>query len=355
MAHLRHARPAKKTNNARALVNAVLSTSNPFVVPEDPEQVLQILFDLANHARSLDRQLSLARETFGGHDASSVPVPTITAVPFLSGIPEAEKDRDVEDSIEQLTAELGKVALSHEKRHIGKSSYYMLVVSVMDARRGTSSSSDRAFLTTIFRNHKRPEFWSPLPWQQTLKITVPPFVFPEDDLFYDLIDLYFTRHHPFFPLLHRPTFERLVAEGLHLRDRSFGATVLAVCAIASRQSNDPRAFCEDTTSEHSLGWKYFRQIPLIRDSFTEPPTLYDIQLCSLAVYFLQTAPSPDAAWTIVGVGIRSAQEMGLHRKDANSEKTVEDELWRRAFWTLVCMDVFLSTSLGRPRATTPDE
>ncbi|KAL0069689.1 Gypsy retrotransposon integrase-like protein 1 [Marasmius tenuissimus] len=289
----------KKGNDARALVNAVLSTSKPFVIPKDPEHVRQILFDLANHARSLDRQLSLTRETFGGYDASSVP--TITAVPSLSDTPEAKEDGDVEDSIEQLTAELRK-------------------------------------------------------WQQTLRIRAPPFVFPEDDLFYDLIDLYFTRHHPFFPLLHRPTFESLVAEGLHLRDRSFGATVLAVCAIASRQFNDPRAFCEGTTSEHSLGWKYFRQIPLIRDSFTEPPTLYDIQLCSLAVYFLQTAPTPEAAWTIVGAGIRSAQEMGLHRKDASSElKTVEDELWRRAFWTLVCMDVFLSTSLGRPRATTPDE
>ncbi|KAK1222311.1 Gypsy retrotransposon integrase-like protein 1 [Marasmius sp. AFHP31] len=343
--------PARKANNARALVNAILSTSKRFVIPDDPESVRQILVDLANYARSLDRQISLAKETFGGLDASSMSA--TTAAPSLRGTPEVEEDGEVEDSIEQLTTELRKVALSHEKRHIGKSSYYMLVQSVMDARRGTSG--DRAFITAVFQNHQRPEFWKPLPWQQTLRIKVAPFVFPEDDLFHDLINLYFTRHHPFFPLLHRPTFERLIAEGLHLRDRSFGATVLTVCAIASRQSNDPRAFWHGTTSEHSLGWKYFQQVPLIRDSFTEPPTLYDIQLCSLAVYFLQTAPTPEAAWTIVGVGIRSAQEMGLHRKDAKSEKTVEDELWRRAFWILVMMDVFLSTSLGRPRATTPDD
>ncbi|KAJ8073924.1 Gypsy retrotransposon integrase-like protein 1 [Marasmius tenuissimus] len=327
--------PARKANNARALVNAILSTSKPFVIPEDSESIRQILVDLANYARSLDRQISLSRETLGGHDASSMS--TTTAAPSLRGTPEAEEDREVEDSIEQLTTELRKVALSHEKRHIiGKSSYYMLVQSVMDARRG--ASGDRAFITTVFKNHQRPGFWKPFPWQQTLRIQVPSFVFPEDDLLYDLIDLYFTRHHPLFPLLHRPTFERLIAEGLHLRDRSFGATVLAVCAIASRQSNDPRAFCEGTTSEHSLGWKYFRQIPLLRDSFTESPTIYDIQLCSLAAYFLQIAPTPEAAWTLVGVGIRSAQEIGLHRKSTSSEKTVEDELWRRAFWILVLMD-----------------
>ncbi|KAK1222318.1 Gypsy retrotransposon integrase-like protein 1 [Marasmius sp. AFHP31] len=236
---------------------------------------------------------------------------------------------------------------------MGKSSYYMLIQSAMDARGG--SLEDYASTTAVFNKRRRAEFWKPLPWQQTLKIKVPPFIFPEDDLFRDLINLYFTRHNPFFPLLHQPTFERLVAEGLHLRDRSFGATVLAVCAIASRQSNDPRAFCEGTTSEHSLGWKYFQQIPLIRDSFTEPPTLYDIQLYSLAVYFLQTASTPEAAWTLVGVGVRSAQEMGFNRRNTSSGKTVEDELWKRALWILVTMDLFMCVPMGRPRATTPTD
>ncbi|KAK1222316.1 Gypsy retrotransposon integrase-like protein 1 [Marasmius sp. AFHP31] len=340
-----------KADNARALVNSILSASKLFVIPEDPESVRQILVDLANYARSLDRQLSLSKGTLGEHDMSSIPA--TTAPPSSGGTPEVERHQEVEDSIEQLTAELKGVSLSYEKRHTGKSSYYMLVQSAVDARRGTSG--DREFIVAIFKNHQRSEFWKPLPWQQTLRIRVSPFIFPEDDLFYDLINLYFTRHHPLLPLLHRPTFERLIAGGLHLRNRSFGATVLAVCAIASRQSNDPRVFCEGTTSEHSLGWRYFRQIPLIRDSVTEPPTLHDIQLCSLVAYFLQTVSTPDAAWTIVGVGIRMAQQMGLHRQGCNSEKTVEDELWRRAFWSLVSMDLFMSASWGRPRATTPDD
>ncbi|KAK1222314.1 Gypsy retrotransposon integrase-like protein 1 [Marasmius sp. AFHP31] len=349
----RPGRSSRKMDNVRTLVNAILSTVTPFVVPEDPESVMEMLVSLANHARSLDRQLSLSRGAFSGYDVTLTP--TTTSPIVSNNFPEAEveQDKEVEDSVDELTAVFKQVTLSYETRHVGKSSYYMLIQSAMDARRG--SSGDRAFATAVLKKHQRVEFWKPFPWEHTLQIEVPPFVFPEDDLLHDLINIYFIRYSPFFPILHQPTFRRQVAEGLHLRDQSFGATVLAVCALASRDSNDSRNLCEDTTSEHSLGWKYFRQIPLMRNSFTEPPTVYDIQICSLCVYFLDTACTPEAAWALVGVGIRSAQEVGLHRKRAGRKNTIEDELWRRAFWMLVCLDVFMSSSLGRPRAMTPDD
>jgi hypothetical protein len=40
-----------------------------------------------------------------------------------------------------------------------------------------------------------------------------------------------------------------------------------------------------------------------------------------------------SCWSIVGVGIRLAIDVGAHRKKVYSETpTLEDELWRRAFW-----------------------
>jgi hypothetical protein len=44
-----------------------------------------------------------------------------------------------------------------------------------------------------------------------------PFKFPSDILMNQLIDLYFIHQNIYLPLLHRPTFERGIAEGLHLR------------------------------------------------------------------------------------------------------------------------------------------
>ncbi|KAF9268428.1 hypothetical protein L218DRAFT_615739 [Marasmius fiardii PR-910] len=342
------------SKDCRSLINAILSSSKPYVPPEDPEAVKELLTKLANHARSLERQLSeLAQATRLWSKSSS-----INASPAPSNDPSESaaqsEESDVEDSIDSLTHELKNMSFQHlYRRQFGKSSNYMLVQSAMDSRRDVLR--DPNFTKAFFTRHKRLEFWEPSSWQSKPHRPEPPLTFPEDDLLCDVVDLYFTKVNPIFPLLHRTTFERLTAEGLHLRNRSFGAVVLAVCAIGARQSNDPRNLSEGTTSEHSLGWRWFSQVPLIRDSFTDPPSLYDLQLLSLCVIYLQTTSTPQAAWTLVGIGIRSAQEMGVHRKPVHSQSTVEEELFKRAFWFLISTDLFFSSFMGRPRATTSDD
>jgi hypothetical protein len=56
--------------------------------------------------------------------------------------------------------------------------------------------------------------------------------------------------------------------------------------------------------------------------------------------FLQgSATLWQACWSIVGIGIRFALDIGAHRKKMYSERpTVEDELWRRAFWCVPLLD-----------------
>ena len=76
--------------------------------------------------------------------------------------------------------------------------------------------------------------------------------FPPDDLMPALWDLFFTRCNMYMPLLHRPTFEQGIADGLHLRDEGFGSTVLLACAIGARFSGDPRVLLEGTESEQDL-------------------------------------------------------------------------------------------------------
>ena len=129
---------------------------------------------------------------------------------------------------------------------------------------------------------KRTEFWRAHPWvletferESTLK------EFPPDDLMPQLIDIYFDRCNVYFPLLHRPTFDNGIKEGLHLRDEGFGSTVLLVCAMGSRFSDDPRVLLEGTDSEHSAGWKWFRQVQWVRRSLLSPPRLYDLQTAAV--------------------------------------------------------------------------
>jgi hypothetical protein len=98
-----------------------------------------------------------------------------------------------------------------------------------------------------------------------------------------LVDLYFEHINLYLPLLHRPTFERSINEGLHLRDARFGANVLLVCANGSRFSDDPRVLLDGEKSRHSSGWKWFDQVQMVKKSFLNPPTLYDLQFYSVSM------------------------------------------------------------------------
>ena len=83
--------------------------------------------------------------------------------------------------------------------------------------------------------------------------------------------------HPYLPILHGPTLKRSVRAGLHFEDHRFGELLLAICALASRYSHDPRIILEGTNSEYSCGWKWFRQLRFFHACFVQAPCLYEIQ------------------------------------------------------------------------------
>jgi hypothetical protein len=102
-----------------------------------------------------------------------------------------------------------------------------------------------------------------------------------------LVDAYFEKCNLYLPLLHRPSFDKAVADGLHTREEGFGSIVLLVCALGSRFSNDPRVILAGSNSQHSAGWEWFRQVQWIRRSLLSPPRLYDLQVAFVsAIYFI---------------------------------------------------------------------
>ncbi|KAF7377390.1 Fungal-trans domain-containing protein [Mycena sanguinolenta] len=193
---------------------------------------------------------------------------------------------------------------------------------------------------------RRPYFWQPLPWEIEVLSMQPHYVYPPEDLLASLLGIYFTNVHPTIPILHRPSFERSVAEGLHFRDREFGGTLLALLAIASRYSTDPRVFV-DGGAPHSAGWKFASQLWNVHKFFE--PTLYEIQMYALLSVFVLGTSAPYASWLYVGIGIRCLQQRGQHRrKPASHQWSPEDELWKRAFWLLFALERIGSLFLGRP-------
>ncbi|KAK0467828.1 fungal-specific transcription factor domain-containing protein [Desarmillaria tabescens] len=174
------------------------------------------------------------------------------------------------------------------------------------------------------------------------------YTFPEPDLLDNLVELYFSHINRFWPLLHRPTFERSLAAGLHRTNKAFAATVLMVCANGSRFSDDPRVRVDHDELPYRHGWIWFVQVH--RVSVLRTAKLYDLQKCVLSVFYVQGF-SVHSSWTILGTAMRMAQDLGAHRKQRPGMlPSAEEELLKRAFWVLVCMDRIVSMALGRPCA-----
>lgn len=103
-----------------------------------------------------------------------------------------------------------------------------------------------------------------------------PFDFPEDDLLFELVALYFERINLYLPLFYRPLFQQSIIDGLHRKDASFALLVLLVCAVGSKFSGNPRTYL-DPDKPHSSGWKWFNQATDAHKAFLSLVTLYDVQ------------------------------------------------------------------------------
>ncbi|PBK95211.1 hypothetical protein ARMGADRAFT_1011085 [Armillaria gallica] len=243
--------------------------------------------------------------------------------------------------------------LTQGYQFFGKSSSAQLTGTAINLKH---EYSGKTYSPAPFIRWKRPEFWdSKLPddsFQQDHSM----YTFPEDDLLRSLINLYFERVNILLPLLHRPTFENSISEKLHLQDQKFADVVIFVCAVASRYSDDPRVLFEGQHSMQSSGWKWVHQVVSTYKLSIRPSTLYDLQFCCLCAQFMLGSSVPYLCWTVAGIGLRVAQDAGVHqRRGRDSPNTVEGELWRRAFWCLLFIDRVASSHMGRPCALHEEE
>ncbi|KAF9491781.1 hypothetical protein BDN71DRAFT_1497859 [Pleurotus eryngii] len=246
--------------------------------------------------------------------------------------------------VEELADELKQLHILPVARFFGKSSGYALLNIAMGVKQEfTNLTSDNKPDISRAANVYDAARKTP---------TTTSYQFPEPSLLDSLVETYFNAINLTIPLLHRPMFESQLAAKLHLRDHWFGSVVLAICAIASRYSDDPRVIDEEEMDPWlSTGEKWFSEIPVVRQSFTlsEAPSLYELQFYSLAVFYYQGTANPQACWLMSGIGMRYAQEVGAHRRTSKVDRpTVQDELWKRAFWSLFFADRLLCAYVGRP-------
>ncbi|KAE8356945.1 hypothetical protein BDV28DRAFT_125952 [Aspergillus coremiiformis] len=106
-------------------------------------------------------------------------------------------------------------------------------------------------------------------------------------------------------------------------------------------------------TNQTLAEKYFvsgRQLAF--SAFTETPSLNTIQSYVLISMYMLGACRRNGAFMNLGIALRAAYAVGIHRKDANTLFCMRERRTRERVWkSLRMMDLFLSASLGRPPAT----
>ncbi|KAF8992796.1 fungal-specific transcription factor domain-containing protein [Cyathus striatus] len=295
--------------------------------------------------------------SIGDAAANNVVVDVLRKVVALTLGSKDDPFRDDDNVIDHvvLSKRLKQLSLqSSEKRFWGKSSGVMFVHTAILLK--NEFAKDVPIKRKLLQG-RRPMFWKRPCWEKDPPKPSANFTFPPPDLIGKLVDAYFEHVNFFYPLLHRPTFERSLKNSLHLEDEGFGSVLLLVCAVGSRYTAelDKRTFPDGVDSPYSAGRKWYNQVQVVKNRIMTSPTLYDLQLYCLAIEYLHGCSAQQTLWILVGFGIRLAQDVGAHRRRVPLEKlTVEDELWKRAFWVLLSIDRMTSMGMGRPCAISDD-
>ncbi|KAJ4001604.1 fungal-specific transcription factor domain-containing protein [Lentinula boryana] len=267
-----------------------------------------------------------------------------------SSSPESIKEEEEEEDFAHvaLADHLSKLSLNTvQRRFFGPSSAFMIMKNAHRVKEEALGYDIHPF--------KRPQYWGMQAWERdSSERESPVYTFPEADLIFALVTLYFSEVNVFLPILHAPSFKQCIEQKLHLHDHNFGTTLLLVCAVASRYSNDSRVFT-DSSSQLSCGWHYFEQARMSESLghhlLMVHNTVYELQFYCLATIYMLGTSSPSSSWILCAAGIRFAEELGVHRRQPEGQKwTSLDEQKRRAFWVLVSLDRLISGFVGRPSA-----
>ncbi|WWC89980.1 uncharacterized protein L201_004910 [Kwoniella dendrophila CBS 6074] len=231
-----------------------------------------------------------------------------------------------------------------------------------------SQGETKDFLAEVNKN-KRSQYWLLPEWELVIANegirSLDLALWPEEGFDMDLIDAYFENVNPHLPLLNGILFKRQYESGLWRTNTWFAKVCLMIFANGSRFVDDERVYWpvdlalseegkerlksdQDGSLRYSAGWKYLHALLRMGRSIMQGPNLYEFQTQVLLCNFLSGSAVPHLMWILSGLGLRSAQEIGIHvRSTLAHVDPVERALYNRAFWCLYHIDRVNCAGVGR--------
>lgn len=102
------------------------------------------------------------------------------------------------------------------------------------------------------------------------------------------------------------------------------------------------------------GYQFYRAGRQLLD-VTECRDLTSLQSICMMVVFLQNSANISTCYSYVGIALRAAVRLGLHRSIPQKFNPVEQETRKRVFWMVRKLDVHISVILGLPSMLVDDD
>jgi transcriptional regulatory protein GAL4 len=157
-----------------------------------------------------------------------------------------------------------------------------------------------------------------------------------------LIDAYFNDYHTAYPFVHEATFRAQYHEIIpRPPQRSWDMLCHAVQALGAWSLNNDQIGLED--------YLYRRALTLGQhESVFEAANLTSVQALVLLSNLSQKRNSPNTGWNLLGLAVRTALSLALHRELPHwNISLMEREIRRRVWWGLYIFDSGASTTFGR--------
>lgn len=157
-----------------------------------------------------------------------------------------------------------------------------------------------------------------------------------------LIDSYFREYHVCYPFVHEATF-RAQYHDLVPRpsQKSWNMLYHAILALGAWCSREDQTGLDD--------YLYRRALMLGQhESVFETANLTSVQALVLLSNLSQKRNSPNTGWNLLGLAVRTALSLALHRELPHwNISLMEREIRRRVWWGLYIFDSGASTTFGR--------
>ncbi|CAI7564144.1 unnamed protein product [Penicillium glandicola] len=188
---------------------------------------------------------------------------------------------------------------------------------------------------------------------QDRRLQVNIFALPPQENTLELIERYFSNTGLLFPYIYPPvfleTYHQMAQENFSRVRRTWLGLLNMVLAMATITAIPGSASADARIEESDVF--YQRGLGLCGSEILRGTTLEVVQYLLLMGQYLQGTQKSIQAWTVHGLAVKAALQLGLHSRHASKVfSPIEQEMRKRTWYGCVVLDRTLSMTFGRPAA-----